>query len=111
MTYYIAVVFVILFMGLGQILLKKGTLEKKNWIRSFFNLYTFLGYGLYMLIPIFSIYALQVIYLKDLNAWTGLVYILVVALSRIILSEKVNRTMVIGCVLIAIGVFVFSFPF
>jgi uncharacterized membrane protein len=111
MTHYLAIVAVILFMGMGQILLKQGTLNKKNWIRSFFNLYTFLGYGLYMLVPIFSIYALRVIYLKDLNAWTGLVYVLVVVLSRVILKERVNRTMVMGCILIAIGVFVFSFPF
>ena len=111
MTHYIAVVAVILFMGVGQILLKKGTVKKKNWLQSFFNLHTFLGYGLYMLVPIFSIYALQVIYLKDLNAWTGLVYILVVMLSRFILKEKVNRLMIIGCMLIAIGIFVFSFPF
>jgi uncharacterized membrane protein len=64
-----------------------------------------------MLVPIFSIYALQVIYLKDMNAWTGLVYVLVVVLSRIILKERVNRLMVMGCILIAIGVFIFSFPF
>jgi len=111
MTHYIAVVAVVLFMAVGQILLKQGTMRKKNWLQSFFNPYTFLGYGLYMLVPIFSIYALQVIYLKDLNAWTASVYILVVMLSRIVLKEKVNRLMIIGCMLIAIGVFVFSFPF
>lgn len=111
MTHHIAVVVVILFMGMGQILLKKGTMDKKNWLKSFFNMHTFIGYGLYMLVPIFSIYALQVIYLKDLNAWTGLVYILVVILSRVILKEHVNGMMIMGCALIAIGVFVFSFPF
>ena len=76
-----------------------------------FNPYTFLGFRLDMLAPIFSIHALQAIYLKHLNAWTGLGYVLVVVLSRIILKEEVNRLMILGCVLIAAGVFVFSYPF
>jgi drug/metabolite transporter (DMT)-like permease len=111
MTHYLAVVLVILAMGFGQIMLKQGSAKKKNWLRSFFHPYTLLGYGLYMLVPIGSIYALQSIYLKNLNAWTGLVYIFVVVLSRIILKERVNRLMILGCILIAAGVFVFSFPF
>ncbi len=111
MSHYFAVVVVIGLMGAGQILLKLGTVKKKNWLRSFFNPYTFLGFGLYMLAPIFSIHALQAIYLKHLNAWTGLGYVLVIVLSHIILKEDVNRLMILGCVLIAVGVFVFSFPF
>jgi uncharacterized membrane protein len=111
MTHYIAVAVIILLMGFGQVFLKLGTVRKKSWLRSFFNPYSYLGYGLYMLAPIFSIYALRAFYLKHLNAWTGLGYILVVALSRLILKENVNRMMIIGCCLIALGVFVFSFPF
>ena len=111
MSHYIAVALVILSMGIGQILLKKGAEAGNNWLSSFFSVYTLMGYGIYFLASMSNIYALQGLLLKHVTAWIGFSYIVVVMLSRLILGEHVNRQRMLGCVLIAVGVFVFSFPF
>ena len=111
MSYYIAAALVILLLGVGQILLKLGSKAGKSWLSSFLNPYTLSGYGLYLAITVINIYALQGIYLKYITSWLGLSYIWVVFLSRVVLNEQVSRQRMLGCFLIVLGVFVFSFPF
>lgn len=111
MTYYIAVAIVILLTAVSQILLKIGTIGKKNWLNSFLNWHSIIGYVIFLIVTIFNVYALQGIYLKYVTSWLGLSYILVVFLSGLVLKEKIHRSKVIGCILIAIGIFVFTFPF
>jgi uncharacterized membrane protein len=111
MSHYIAAALVILCMGFGQVFLKMGTRDKKSWLLTFIDKFTLLGLGIYLVATVSNLYALQGIYLKHMASWLGLSYILVVVLSKYILKEHVNRAKIVGCVVIAIGIFVYSFPF
>jgi drug/metabolite transporter (DMT)-like permease len=111
MSHYIAAALVILCMGFGQVSLKVGTRGKKNWLHTFLNKFTLLGLGIYLVATVSNLYALQGIYLKHMTSWLGISYILIVVLSKYILKEHVNWAKIMGCVIIAVGVFVYSFPF
>jgi drug/metabolite transporter (DMT)-like permease len=111
MSHYIAAALVILCMGGGQVFLKIGTRDKKNWLYTFFDKFTLLGLGIYLLATVSNLYALQGIYLKHMTSWLGISYILVVVLSKYILKEHVNWAKIFGCFIIAVGIFVYSFPF
>jgi drug/metabolite transporter (DMT)-like permease len=110
MSHYIAAALVIVCIGFGQVFLKRGTKGKKNWLSTFFDKFTLLGLGIYLVATVSNLYALQGIYLKHMTAWLGLSYILVVVLSKYILKESVNWAKVVGCIIIAIGIFIYSFP-
>lgn len=111
MNHYIAAALVVLCIGCGQVFLKIGTRGKKNWLHTFFDKFTLLGLGIYLLATVSNLYALQGIYLKHMTSWLGLSYILIVVLSKYILKEHVNWAKIFGCVIIAAGIFVYSFPF
>jgi len=100
----------ILLTALCQMMLKTGASGKAKWIGSFLNRRTILGYGMFVLVTLLTVYAMQRIALKTMTAWNALTFILVVVFSRWLLGENVDRFRMAGCALIVAGILVFSLP-
>lgn len=110
MSYYVAMAAGIILTSVAQIFLKGGLCSKESWINSFFNWRTIIGYGMFGFVTVLNVYTLQGVDLKTFGAWISTTYILVILLSWQVLKEKVDRTTVVGCGLIVIGIIIFNLP-
>ena len=104
----IAMALAIMITAFSQLLLKSGASGQKTWLASFLNWKTMTGYVMFGMVTVLNVFAMQKIQLKIMAAWIALTYILVVVLSRYILKEYLCQTQIIGCLLIGIGILVFS---
>lgn len=113
MIFSIGLVLLAVFLtGISQILLKKGSLKKKenNWcLAEYLNPYTIVAYAIFLLVTIIGVIALIEVPLKLFYAITSLNFVVVAFLSWIILKEKINKDMLFGIVIIVIGVVIFIF--
>lgn len=98
----------ILLTSVAQVLLKSGATHKDSWHHSFLNWRTIIGYGMFAMVTVLNIYAMQTIDLKTMNAWYSVIYIIVTFFSWIVLKEKIDRATVIGCGLIVSGIIIFN---
>ena len=98
----------IVLTSISQILLRRGAGGKVSWYISFLNVYTALAYGLFLIVTILNVYAMKTIQLKTITTWISLTYVLTLFLSGWILKEKLNGKMILGVLLIAIGIAVYS---
>lgn len=103
-------VLVIAFTGLSQTLLKVGANNacEKKFIAAYVNPYTFVAYSFYLLATLFTVYALKDIPLKIFYTATSMKFVLVLILSKIILSERIDHKKVIAVGLIVSGVVIFN---
>lgn len=101
---------VIVSTGLSQTLLKVGANQahEKKFFKAYANPYTFVAYGLNILVTIFTVYALKDIPLKLFYSTTSLKFVLILFLSMIVLKEKINSRKLIGVGLIVFGVVIFN---
>lgn len=107
MIYYYLALAAMLFTGVGQILLKIGA-RKGGTMQMYTNPATLAGYGLFLVVTICSIYALQVIELKTLYALMSLNPLVVMVLSVLVLKETLTKNKVIAVGLIFCGQLVFN---
>ncbi len=102
---------VVLLTGISQTLLKIGA-KKSNDTNSFMAAYmnvpTFAAYTLFLIVTIFSVYALKEIPLKVFYSICSLNFVAVMVFSYIILSEQIDRYKFIAVSLIVFGVIVFN---
>lgn len=101
--------FSVFIASFSQILLKKSAgIRYKNMIKEYLNIFVFSGYVLLFLSAILTTYAYRMVPLKfgPIIESTGYIYILF--LSFFFLKEKITRRKLIGNVVIAIGILVFS---
>ncbi len=101
----------IFFTGIGQTLLKMGAKkeEGKNQLAgAYLNRHVIIAYGLFLLVTLFSVYALRGIPLKVFYSLTSLNFFTVMIFSYFVLKEPANREQVIGIGLIAFGVIIFN---
>ncbi len=108
--HFTALVIGIVLTSGAQVLLKSGVSYEDSWVRSFLAWRTLVSYGLFGLVTILHVYALQEIDLKTYGAWISVNYILVTLLSWAILREKTPRNTVVGCGLIVMGILIFNLP-
>jgi multidrug transporter EmrE-like cation transporter len=97
--------------GVGQTLLKigSGKVDRNNqFVSSYLNPYVIFAYGLFILVTIFSVYALKGISLKVFYSFTSLNFFLVLIFSYFVLKEPVNKGQIIGIGLIVLGIIVFN---
>ncbi|MGB9928925.1 MAG: hypothetical protein ACPK85_11060 [Methanosarcina sp.] len=101
---------VILFTGSSQVLLKLGAKKanKNKFIMAYINPYTFFAYCLYLLTTLLTVYALKDIPLNLFYASTSLKFVLILALSKLMLQEKIDPGKVFAVLLIVVGVIVFN---
>ena len=97
--------------GVGQTLLKMGAKKgggKNQFVDAYLNRHVIIAYGLFIVVTLFSVYALRDIPLKVFYSLTSLNFFIVMIFSYFVLKEPVNREQVIGVVLIAVGVIIFN---
>lgn len=101
----------VFFTGVGQILLKFGarTGDRKNrFINTYLNPYVIVAYGLFVVVTLFSVYALREISLKVFYSLTSLNFLIVMIFSYFVLREPANKEQIIGIGLIVFGVIIFN---
>jgi small multidrug resistance pump len=108
LIYYVFVFLSILLTGISQILLKIGAGNGTSILRTYLNVPTISGYISFMAVTIFSVYALQAVQLKTFYALASLNYVIVLALSSVILKEKLSRNKLLSILLIVTGLVVFN---
>lgn len=109
MKYYIAISFTILLTSLSQILLKLAADKKESFAHNIFKFITLVSYFLFFVATLLSVFALQKIDLKMVTSLGSITIMLTVFSANVFLKERIHTTQLLGVVLIATGVFVFSF--
>lgn len=95
----------------GQFFLKKGILTASlipNFVsitKTIFSPYVFLGFVLYGISSVFWLFVLQRLPLSVAYPALSLTYVVVVALSVLVLKEPITSTKIIGILLIILGVY------
>lgn len=112
MIVYFGLALVAVFLAsISQVLLKIGSQQQTKLGRllsPYLNVYTISAYTIFLLVTLVSVVALQKIPLKLWTTITSLNFVVVCLLSWGCLKEKVNKTMVMGILIIVIGVVVFN---
>ena len=108
LPYFIAMGCGILMTAVSQVLLKIGASQNPTLLRRLLSGPVICGYGLFFLVTVLNVLALKVLEMKVLTAFTSLTYVLTTLLSKIVLQEAVGRRQLVGCVMIALGLVVFS---
>lgn len=103
-------ILVIAFTGISQTLLKMGAKQssEKKLFSAYINSCTFTAYFLYMVVTVFTVYALKEIPLKLFYTATSLKFVLVLILSKLVLCEKIDSNKVIAMGFIICGVIIFN---
>ena len=111
MIYYYLAVAAVLLTGAGQVLLKIGA-RKGAGKGGMWGVYThpatLVGYGMFLVVTICTIYALQGMDLKTLYALMSLNPLVVMVLSVFVLNESLTKNKLIAVGLIFCGLLVFN---
>lgn len=108
MIYYFYAMLSIILIGISQTLLKIGARNNNTPLGVYLNPATMMGYFMFLVIMICSIFALKGLELKLFYALASLNYVVVVMLSRIVLKEGLSRNRIVALCLIVVGVVVFN---
>jgi small multidrug resistance pump len=108
--YYLAVYAGVLLTAIGQMFLKYGAIRKRNSNRyaKFYNLYTIIGYGSFIIVAFLNLYGLQKIDLIELVYILPISYVLVFFGSYLLFKEKLNKTQLLGFAILLIGIIIFN---
>ena len=100
--------FGVVIAGVSQILLKTAAQKQyKKWIYQYLNIRVILGFGIMVLSTLCTVYAYRVVPLSMSPAWDAFGQIVVVALSWLILGEKINKKKLLGVAVIIAGILLF----
>ena len=108
MIYYFYAMLSIVLTGISQTLLKIGARNNSTPLGVYLNPATMMGYFMFLIVTVCSIFALKGLDLKLFYALTSLNYVVVMVLSRIVLREGLSRNKVVAGCLIVAGVVVFN---
>ncbi len=109
--YYVIAIGAVIISAFGQVFLKLGANHGKKTGRQidvYLNPLSIIGYGIYVLVTLMSLYALQKLPLKELVFILPLMYILIPLFSRIFLGERVDKKRYLGFGIILVGIIVFN---
>ena len=111
-TYIISIILILcatFIAACSQILLKRKAVQvHKNIFSEYLNFHVLSAYGLFGFSTIASMYALRNIPLTLLVILESSGYIFILALSGILLKEKLTIRQLVGVGLIIIGIFIFG---
>lgn len=110
--YYISILCAVLLTVVAQILLKMGAnigRDEKSFKRLYFNKFTIVGICIFLIVTLLNLFALQRIELKELVYILPSVYLLIPIASIWILKEKINKTRILGMLVIILGMIIFNF--
>lgn len=92
----------------SQVLLRLGAKDSKTAIGAVMNLKTLLGYGMFGVVVVLIIYALQTIPLRTVTAWDSLAYVSTPLAARLLLKDPLTTRIFAGAVVIVLGILVFN---
>lgn len=100
----------ILMASTGQLLMKKGALlgQERTLLRSFLNPFTIAGYLLMLGSTVINTIALKTLPLHMTVTLAPLGYAVVVALSAVLLRERIERHHLAGMAVILAGIVIFN---
>lgn len=108
MIYYFYAMLSIILTGISQTLLKIGARNTNTPLGVYLNPATIMGYFMFLVVMICSIFALKGLELKLFYALASLNYVVVMLLSRTVLKEGLSRNRIVALCLIVVGVMVFN---
>ena len=108
MIYYFYAMLSIILTGISQTLLKVGARNNNTPLGVYLNPATMMGYFMFLVVMICSIFALKGLELKLLYALASLNYVVVMMLSRIVLKEGLSKNRIVALCLIVVGVVIFN---
>lgn len=93
----------------SQVLLKKSTQkQRKTLIGEYLNFYVIAGYAIMLICMLLVVIAYRGMPFKYGAVLESLVYLYVMALSRLLLNEKLTKKKIVGNMIIVAGVIIFS---
>ena len=107
--YLILTALFIILASVGHLLLKIAANDvAKNGGKMYFHPVSIVGYALFAIATLSSIYALKGLSLSFFFILTSLTYICIPIMAVVLLRETTTRNKVIGIIVITIGVIIFS---
>ncbi len=92
----------------SQVLLRFGAKDSKTTLGAVMNLRTLLGYGLFGVVVLLAIFALQTIPLRTVTAWDSLAYVLTPLVAHLLLKDPLTKRIFAGAMVIMLGILVFT---
>lgn len=94
--------------GFSQLLLKRAALQThKHWIFQYLNVRVISGYAIMVFSTLCTVFAYRVIPLSMGPVWDAVGQFVVIAISVLILKEKLSRRKIVGLATIVVGILVF----
>ncbi len=93
---------------LSQVLLRFGAKDSKTTLGAVLNFKTVLGYGMFGVVVLLIIFAMQTIPLRTVTAWDSLAYVLTPLAARLLLKDPLTAKTFLGAVVIMLGILVFT---
>jgi drug/metabolite transporter (DMT)-like permease len=92
----------------SQVMLRLGAKNSTTTIGAVMNPKALLGYGLFGVVVVLVVYALQTIPLRTVTAWDSLAYVLTPLAACVLLKDPLTARISIGAVVIMLGILVFN---
>jgi len=108
--YYFSAFAAILLTSFAQVILKKGAIlakKEKKSVKSYFNFYSILAYGLFVCVTLLSLFAMKRVLIKEMVMFLPFTYIIIPVLSKFFLNETITKDQLYGILIIVIGVIIF----
>lgn len=105
-NHWIALGLAVVLTSVSQILFRVGAKDQAK-LASLVNWKILLGYLLFCIVVLLTIYALQAISLRSASAMTSITYILVPLMAYKFVKDPISVRIIIGSIIICIGVIVF----
>lgn len=105
--FYISLLFFIsCISAFSQVLLKKASLcGYKSFIRQYLNLYVIIGYGLFFLVLVVSIFILRYLPIVICSVFSeSMPLVFSLFTGKIIFAEKLSKGKIIGGIIIIVGI-------
>jgi drug/metabolite transporter (DMT)-like permease len=105
--FYAFVLACIVLTSACQVLMKKGTQDKKKGAGIYLNRFTLSAYAILLLVTVFSVVILRHMELKLFYALMSLNYVTVALFSRFLLNEPFGRNVQMMTLLVVAGVVIY----
>ncbi len=99
----------ILIAAFSQLMLKVSASKKhENGLKEYLNIYVIFSYGISAIGTVLSTYSLKGISITLSSIIEALNYAIIPIISYLFLKERINKTQLLGMIMIVIGAFVFN---
>jgi drug/metabolite transporter (DMT)-like permease len=106
----VAAIAAVALTAVSQLLFKQGSTRAagRHWVRIYLNRHTIVAYFLLLIATLLNTYAYKILPMKLSVVILPVTFILIGALSRVILKERLSRTQALGGALVIVGIAIFN---